>query len=113
MPLVELKHDMDAATTKPRALVETVARPTRALDDCECAEHEALRRRAPFRKLQQHLLVNCLVRVACGTSRRTQLEAAAPGRRGDDHADPRGFPNVRSEHTAVQLHEAYAAPPPP
>ena len=38
---------MDAVSAKPQSIVEAVVRPRGKLDDHECVDHGALRRRAP------------------------------------------------------------------
>ena len=108
-----MDDDVDAVTTEPRALVEAVARPSRAANLAGQLEESALRRRAAGRQPEQDRLADHLVAVAPHLSRDTEVVPGAARGTGDGNQGPVGGSHVRKERAPVECVEPGATPPPP
>src|ERR671936_637781 len=105
---------MDAMSTEPQPLVETLRGPTRTLDDGEHRQECALRRwrRAFLRQLEQYGLTQRRARKTRHRSRTPNLEATSTSRPRDDDLRAAGLADAGRQQAAIEPVEPSAPPPP-
>jgi hypothetical protein len=112
-PNPNVEDDVDPLMSKPRGLVEPVARSERLAHRRDGRQDRTLRGRASDRELEQNGLRQAHRSEPRHARRDSEGEAPVTSRPGDDDRRDVGVPGERRENASIERTEAIGTPPPP